>query len=428
MGATLFWLCAAVLTVAALGLALRPLWADRRGAPPTVAHDVAAYKSQLAEIDRDRARGVLTEAEAEGARREVARRLLAADAERSEAEDYAPAPPAIAQRALIALALTGVVAAVALYGGLGAPARPGAPFDARNLERERMAALLPQAEAEREARSRGLAEPPALTPEDARIVASMRQALAQRPTDPEGRLLLGRALRSAERPAEAWPLLARAAQLQGEAAAPALFVEIGQAMIAAAGGYVSREAVGAFSRAPDAPVSQYMLGAADAQRGRNRLALERWTRLFAGNRNAAFAPALERQIRSSAEVLELDADALMARLGGSVLEEGATRPTAPGPTAEDVAAAALMEEGERAAMVEGMVAQLAERLTQEPRDLDGWVRLIRAQGALGRREAAETALAEARAALADDATALARLSAEERALQRMLATGGSAAP
>ncbi len=52
-------------------------------------------------------------------------------------------------------------------------------------------------------------------------------------------------------------------------------------------------------------------------------------------------------------------------------------------------------------MIESMVAGLDERLKQDPRDLDGWSRLVRSYHVLGRTEAARDALKRGTAALGE---------------------------
>ena len=68
---------------------------------------------------------------------------------------------------------------------------------------------------------------------------------------------------------------------------------------------------------------------------------------------------------------------------------------APGPNADQVAAAADMSPEERAAFVQSMVERLAARLEEEPDDLEGWLRLANAYRVLGDDDAARTALAQA---------------------------------
>jgi cytochrome c-type biogenesis protein CcmH len=86
-------------------------------------------------------------------------------------------------------------------------------------------------------------------------------------------------------------------------------------------------------------------------------------------------------------------------------------PGAPGPNAEDVAAAQQMAPQDRDAMVRGMVDRLAARLKQDGSDVEGWLRLVRAYTVLGERDRALSAAADARRALGHDADKLRRLDA-----------------
>src|SRR5205823_898566 len=71
-------LAAALLGLSALALAmlLAPLFYRRRGPASRDAYSLAVYRDQLAEIERDLARGVLAAEHAEAARAEIARRIL----------------------------------------------------------------------------------------------------------------------------------------------------------------------------------------------------------------------------------------------------------------------------------------------------------------------------------------------------------------
>ena len=61
-----------------------------------------------------------------------------------------------------------------------------------------------------------------------------------------------------------------------------------------------------------------------------------------------------------------------------------------------------MSDAGRAAFIKGMVDNLAAKLAANPRDADGWIRLIRARLVMGDAAAARAALASGRAAFADD--------------------------
>ena len=66
-----------------------------------------------------------------------------------------------------------------------------------------------------------------------------------------------------------------------------------------------------------------------------------------------------------------------------------------GPTAEEVRNAEAMQPADRTAMIQGMVDRLAGRLSQSPRDVDGWIRLMRSRQVLGEADAAEQTLRRA---------------------------------
>jgi cytochrome c-type biogenesis protein CcmH len=82
-----------------------------------------------------------------------------------------------------------------------------------------------------------------------------------------------------------------------------------------------------------------------------------------------------------------------------------------GPTAEQVEAAQAMAPEDQRAMIEGMVAGLAERLATEGGPPEDWARLIGAQIVLGRTEDAAAIAAEARTVFADLPEALALIDA-----------------
>ena len=70
------WFVFALMTAAAIFAVLWPL--GRGGRPQNEGSEAAVYKDQLAEIDRDVAAGLIGSSEAEAARVEISRRLLAA--------------------------------------------------------------------------------------------------------------------------------------------------------------------------------------------------------------------------------------------------------------------------------------------------------------------------------------------------------------
>src|SRR5215470_8108232 len=145
----MFWLALALMTAAAVFTVLWPLG---RAAPlPESGGDVAVYKDQLAEIERDRAAGRIADREAEAARLEVSRRLLAAADQAGASAEQAPAKAPWRRRAAAVAALTVLpFGALGLYLLLGSPDLPGAPLQARlglPPEHRSIASLVAQVEA-----------------------------------------------------------------------------------------------------------------------------------------------------------------------------------------------------------------------------------------------------------------------------------------
>jgi cytochrome c-type biogenesis protein CcmH len=390
----LFWGIAAALALLSLGLALAPLIRGGAGAERRASYDVQIYRGQLREIDADLARGVLTEAEAAATRIEVSRRLLgAADAEAAE-RGATPAPRRLSRLAAPGVAVL-VLAAGGLYGLLGAPQLPDQPRQAR-LAREAAAhADRPtQAEVEAAIAARGAAPTASGSEEDAALLARLQEVLEARPDDLQGHRLLARSLAALGRWPEARAAQARVVDLLGEEATAGDLVDLTELSILAAEGYVSPEAEAALARAlalePANPVGRYYSGLTLLQGGRPDLAYRLWTGLLAeGPPDAPWIAPIEASIGE------------VARMAGL-------------PDAADLDAAGRMAPAERQAMIEGMVAQLSERLAAQGGPPADWARLIRSLGVLGRRDEAEKVLAEARATHGGDPAALAEIEAAAR--------------
>src|SRR3954470_8611169 len=121
------WFVFALMTAAAVFAVLWPL--GRRQRPQRQGTEAAVYKDQLAEIERDVAAGLIGPPEAEAARVEIGRRLLAAD----DAERELPASSSLRlRRAVAVVALAGLpLLTVAMYLRLGSPTLPDFPHAQR---------------------------------------------------------------------------------------------------------------------------------------------------------------------------------------------------------------------------------------------------------------------------------------------------------
>src|SRR5262252_4049008 len=126
----MLWSILAVMTAAALGAVIWPL--ARTRALQAAGSDLAVYRDQLEEIERDRADGRIGHDEFEAARVEVSRRLLGAA---NAAVPGTPEPVPGGRRRIAAL--SGAIVAIPLIAGLlytllGSPDLPGEPFASRN--------------------------------------------------------------------------------------------------------------------------------------------------------------------------------------------------------------------------------------------------------------------------------------------------------
>ncbi|MEM1234609.1 MAG: c-type cytochrome biogenesis protein CcmI [Pseudomonadota bacterium] len=384
-----FWAIAILLAAAILlVLARTALGAGRVEAPAR--KDIEIYKAQLAEVERDLERGVVSEADAEALRTEIARRLLAADAEAADAGQDAQRAPLWGTVALGAGALAG---AFALYFTLGAPGYGDMPLASRLAALEDRAATRPsQAVAQRAYLA--TAPRPDVDPSFEALVADLRAAVAERPEELEGLALLARNEAALGNYAAAIAAQEALIAAKGQTDA-ADHRDLAELMIVATGFYVSPEAETelriALSMDPNDGAALYFLGLMFQQAGRYDRTFALWQPLLEGSPpSAPWVPLIRGQIPA------------IASLAGIryVLPEGR------GPTVEDLAAAEEMSLEDRAAMIEGMVQGLADRLATQGGPPEDWAQLIVAQAVLGQQERAQAILDEAREVFQDRADAL----------------------
>ncbi|WP_308915116.1 c-type cytochrome biogenesis protein CcmI [Jannaschia sp. LMIT008] len=385
-----FWIVAASLTAACIAL----LWQAVRTPPAGHAPDVDVYRDQLRELDRDRDRGTLPDAEAEAARIEVARRLLAAD--RNAA---AGAARTRGNRTLAGLLTAFCVAAVAgaTYWTIGAPGYPDMPLATRIDAIEAARAARP-GQAVAQAEVPDLPVPDDADPQTLAMVERLREVLAVRPDDLEGWTLAARFEAALGQHEAAWRAQDRVVALKGDGATAADFAALAEGMILAAGGYVSPEAeralAAALERDPGEGLARYYVGLMYAQGGRPDLAWPLWRRLIGDSEpDAPWLPAIYDQIER------------VSFLAGDVtpLDE---LPRPRGPTAEDIDAMSDLGLEERMDMIAGMVDGLSARLATEGGPPSDWARLITSYGVLGNANAALAIYDEARRVFADSPAAL----------------------
>lgn len=353
----LFWIAAALLAGGACALIVAGARASSRADEPGDPV-LAVHRRQLEEIAALEERGAFDAPEAERARVEAARRLLAS----ADRRRVAWRAPGRRQRiALLAAAAAAPLAALAVYVLIGAPGAADEPYDARVQA------------------WRG-ADPGTLTAPQ--VAAVLEQAARARPDDLQAVLFLGQARLASGDAYGALRAFRRAAELAPEDARP--WEGLGESFVTIAEGRVDDDARRAFAEAlrrdPASVIARYQAGRAQLAAGDRAGAATSW-------RDAA---ALLPRADPRRAALIAEADALSGDGRASV--QAAADPA-----------------------IRAMVDGLAARLEREPDDVQGWARLVRSYGVLGDAAAQARALEQARRRFADRPDALALVEREAAA-------------
>lgn len=365
------WLGAGILCIASAMILFWPLWRGSRGIASRMLYHRAVYRDQLAEIDADLAIGEIDEQSARLAKAEIGRRVLA------ESSPVSETPQSKVPRWAMAAVLLAPLAALALYGWVGHP-RPIAANHATD----------------------NAAEMDALT-------AKLAAKLQENPDDLEGWKLLARSYTEIGRfrdAAEAYRH-ALAVDRQHDANLIGDFAE----SLSMANNAVIPEARRAFEAIlendPKNARARYYLAEERAEAGALDEALTRWRDLAKDTAaDAQYLPLIRGRIAEMAR-----------RLGRDPAQALADLPQPQGASPSEAAPAEAESEQSQSAMIEGMVARLAQRLESEPNDLEGWLKLGRAELVLGHADQAISAYDHA---LSLDPQRLEALTGKARALRQ----------
>ena len=356
----MIWIVFGLMTAAVIAALLIPVvkWGARAARADRNAYDRAVFRDQLAELERDAARGMIGPSEAEAARNEIARRLIAVSGVESGESGAARTAP------WAALALAALVPLVALpiYLKTGNPGLPDVPLAQRMAEAEAKGDF------------------------DALIV-KVEQHLAKNPDDLEGWKVLApnysRAMRW-EDAADAYRNILRLAPPDA-----ATLTAYGESMVMANEGMVPAAAHEQFRKAltldPKLPAARFYDALALKQEGKT----------------AAATAAFEAFLKDTPE------DAPWRQMLLAELQDMSARP--PVLDAQTMKDAAGMSADDQQAMIRSMVDGLEQRLATSPDDLAGWLRLIRARGVLGETDKARAAYDRARSQFVGNADALAQI-------------------
>lgn len=338
-----------VLTLVILAAVFWPLLRGVAAGPDQEQADLAVYRDQLKELDRDIARGLLAPQEAAAARIEIQRRILAPQRGGTGAAKASGSP-----RAAIAFAVVVIVSSGGLYVRFGAPSLPDQPAAAR---------IVPPG---------GDKKAPHVGMESA--AAALQAKLKEDPNNAERWLLYARTSAELRR----WPAAIDAYQhvMALEPDQPDIISAYAEMLVMSSDGMVTPAAREAFVKTvqldPKEQVARFYLALADLQAGEPKLAIDGWMKL---------AGEAEEGSELRTEIVRRIADtAKMAGLPAPVPPPAAPAAAKPagGPDAAAIASAANMTPEQRQAMIGGMVAQLAAKLETNPADTEGWLKLGRA--------------------------------------------------
>lgn len=372
----MLWMILTLMTVlAAVGLAV-PLVRKRDAMRAERADAVTVLKDQLGEIEAQAAAGAIAEPEAEALKGDLKRRVLA-EGRRADK----PARP-LAERTLLIVAL-GVVAIVTLAGtglylAIGRPNVPASPQAGKGAsDQAGMPADHPQGDV-------------------GSMISMLEAQMQQRPDNAEGWRMLGWSYMQTGRNAEAATAYGRAVALDPRNAE--YLSAQGEATVLSQDGQVTPTAEDIFRRAvaadPADPRARYYLAVAKDQRGEHEAAMNDWIALIkSAPPDAPWAAEVRGFVEKVAADRKMDISGRLppAQVAQAPMAQMPGAPPQRGPTAEQMAAAQDMSQGDQAAMIQGMVTRLSDRLKQNPKDRAGWEQLMRARMVLGQRDAATQA-------------------------------------
>ncbi|TBY83947.1 c-type cytochrome biogenesis protein CcmI [Rhizobium leguminosarum bv. viciae] len=348
LGDMLFWILVAALTAALAVILLYPLLRGAKAANNIRAGEAAVYRDQLRELDRDLDGGLITPEEADYARAEIGRRLIAVSAD-EPAETPKPARHHRFTEAFVLLVLP--VLGLCLYLTTGRPDLPSQPLEARLENPGNDVAVL---------------------------IAKAERHLAEKPDDGKGWDVLAPIYFRTMRVNDAQMAYRNAIRLLGPS--PVRLDGLAETLMAVSDGVVTDEARQVLEQSltlePNNPRARFYIALSMEQAGRPDEARK------------AFE-ALAKQSPADAPWLPL-VNQHIATNGGA--PAGANPATPGNPTQQDVAAAETMSAGDRQQMIRGMVESLDAKLNEDPNNFDGWMRLVRSYAVLNDKDRAAGAL------------------------------------
>lgn len=359
---TIFISIAALLTLLVVAWVVRPLlWPAAKTGVSSQGVNTAIYRDQLVALERDLARGVISQPDYEATKDEVQLRLLD-----DTAEPLVIAPSTRnffwnGQRTAVAIALLFSLGAAGLYGLLGMPAAID-PVAAQKINDDQVA----------------------------KMVNTLAARLKANPDDPKGWAMLARSYKVMGRFEEAEQAFVKAGDVVNND--PNLLVDYADLLAVRANNNIEGKPLEMVNRAlsldPLHPMGLMMSGVAAYRRNDYKAAVAQWEKLLALlEPGSPDAQQVENDIADARNKAGLPRAAKAAELASPKSAAGAAGKL---PPVDPGAARAMTPE-----QVNQMVERLAAKMKANPADLAGWARLARAYKVEGRLAEAEQAFAKA---------------------------------
>ena len=365
----MLWIIFAAMMTAALVLLLLPLFRKQTALDKRVDYDIVIYRDQLAEVEKDLARGLLSENQVEAARTEILRRMLAAeDAEALATGNDKPRGSMKTQK-ITAVAIVAFlsIGAFLMYHSLGAPELVGKPYADR-----------------------------AKNDPDFAVAADAEQLMAKLKENPDakGFKQLGDSFVMLKRYEDAAGAYHRAIELGTDNAG--IWSELGESIVLASDGGVPPEALDAFMKAlkhePRDARARFYIGLAKADANNPKEAVAIWRDLLSDSpADAPWTDMIKEHIAKYSKAGGFDSETInpAAPTVAPIVEKVSPVDAMENKAAADAIMAAPPEQQND--MIKGMVAKLEEKLKQNPDDLQGWEMLSRSYKTLGETKKAEDA-------------------------------------
>ena len=391
----MFWGIAGFLTLICVILIIWPLLRQREVLETNVDYNLKVYKDQLSEVDKDFQLGRVDSTELDAIKTEIQRRMLTENVEANQQNQ----PKKLAPTTYIIFTLVASFlvpsAAIGIYANFGSPGHPDIPLSERaDLPTPKIAAKTTVQKKKPNEEHAGIDD----------MITNLQAKLEVNPNDLQNWELLGRTLLIRKQYEEASTSLRQAVSIfPSNLELRATYAE---ALVLAAQGRISREALKQFKLVsksiPKDPRVRYYLGLADYQQEKIEPALRTWTTLLNETpQNAPWRKMLISRIDRASKDLGIKTSEPKQKLAAnqkpktpsrnaakpSILKEGFQ-----GPTQEDIRAARTLSKNDRQEMINNMVEGLAEKLKDNPNDLNGWLRLSRSYKVLGKLEKSREAL------------------------------------